>query len=379
MAEIRTLVSARKCANYEEAEEALGRVFDDIGAFELFRGKTVVLKVNLMKGVRPERALNTHPAFVRAAVRLARCSAKSVAIGDSSGLLAHTDECFEASGIGEVARQEGAKLLNFDKCSLVKKELNGKVLKSIFVARELLEAELLVTLPKLKTHTLNLMSCALKNQMGLLAGATKPAVHKIAPSVEALAHAIVDINSAIKFDLALVDAVVGLEGGGSLKGRPRFCGFVVAGLDLVAVDSVCASMVGFEPLDVPSTAVAAERGLGIADLSRIDIVGDGKDKSVAQFRPPGLDLKKNAFFSRIAYSVRAEAVKVAVNREKCQLAGTCARVCPVGAISLEPYPVIKEDCINCYCCYENCASGGIEIKTKWYLRPLVKKRMEGLA
>jgi ferredoxin len=254
----------------------------------------------------------------------------------------------------------------------------GRVLGDLLLPEAVLDAPVRITLPKLKTHTLTGLTCALKNQVGILPGGTKCAIHRVAGSPERLAQAVVDIAMAAPFHLGVVDAVVGLEGGGSAAGRPVAAGFVAGGRDLVALDACCGRLVGFEPREVPTTVAAAARGLGEARVGAVALDGIGDLEPLVRFARPGFDPKRLAPIGRLAYRLRERIVAPTVDRHRCQRCGECARVCPVDGIELAPGPRIGDGCVHCFACSERCPSGAMMLATPLYARRSLRQRTRGL-
>jgi len=368
-----------KCPAYDQVKEALLKAFTLLDVFPLFEHKSVFLKVNLMKGAPPERALNTHPEFIRAMIQIVRAQGGTVMVGDSSGLLGFTKPAFDAAGITAIVEEEGGELVNIDAGPLVKQDVEGTSMGSFWVSTKVLEAEVRVTLPKLKTHTLTQLTGAVKNQLGLLPGGTKPALHRIAPRVENFCRALVAINRAVTFDLAAMDGILALEGGGSDKGRPKHAGVLLVSRDLVALDSVAATIMGMEPSDVPTNPIGKELGLGESDLNRIEIRGDSLNECISPFRLPGREFKRIPFVARRVYQLRETIIKPTVVEESCTQCRRCVEACPVDAIEMNPLPKFKKNCINCFCCYECCPDNAIRLSSPWYFRPLVRKRLAGLS
>jgi len=373
-------VALARCERYEDAKHAIGGCLSRLGCLNLFRGKSVFLKVNLMKGAPPERAISTHPEFVRAMIQIVREQGGTVSVGDSSGVLGFTSEAFRASGIEAVCREEGAKLLNLDACVIVKKPVNGKVLDFIWTAENVLNADVLVTLPKLKTHSLTLLTGALKNQIGLLVGGTKCEVHLVAPRLREFAAAVADINAGVRFHLGVVDGIWGLEGGDSSKGWRKQSNLVAASTDLVALDAVCAHLMSIEPDEVLTTVAARERGLGTGTLSEIDVLGDSLESCRTSFARPGREMKRHPCIAKRIYRLRGRSLSPIALPDRCQKCRRCAELCPTRAIACDPYPRIDmAACIRCFACRENCPHGAMKLKCAWYLKPFYKRRAEGLA
>jgi len=381
----RARVSVLRCARYEGLERIIYTSLEKIGALALFKDKVALLKVNLMVSRPPEEAVNTHPEFLRWAVRVIKnLGAKKVRVGESSGAYGFTDEAFEHSGIARAAAQEGAELVNFDASAIRSYRINGNVLKEVYLPQDIFDADILVTLPKMKTHSVTTISCALKNQVGLLPGSTKVDVHRAAKDVRELSEAIIDINMAVRFNLALVDGVIGLEGNGPTNGSPIKSGLVIAGEDLVAVDSVSSFVMGFMPDSVLTNKIGASRGLGIADLEKIEIIGEKLEGVKLSFKRPGL--RRCARFNllapameRLYYHARAGAIRPVILKELCDLCGACKAVCPAAdAINLLSAPRITKSCVGCYACRGMCPKGAIKLKCKWFLKDAFRAKAKGM-
>ncbi|MEM2982895.1 MAG: DUF362 domain-containing protein [Candidatus Bathyarchaeia archaeon] len=363
--------------NYEEAERAIEEALKQIDGLDLIRKKRVFLKINLMKGAPPERAINTHPLFIRSMIRLVKKLGGEAVVGDSSGLCGFTEEALRFSGIADVLKEEGVRFLNGDAEVLFRKEYRGNILKEMWIPEELRNFDLLVTLPKFKTHPLTTLTGALKNQMGLLPGALKPAVHRIATTPEKLGHALVDINRAMPFHLAVMDGILALEGGGSMKGRPRKLGLVMASMDLLALDVVAAHIAGIDPKKVVTIRAGRERGIGAGELEMIKIVGHIPDTE--PFLLPSRDLKANPILGRFLYKIRERAILPRIRQEICDGCGMCVNICPVDAIEGGRVMRIEDgSCIGCFVCYHKCPNRAIERHVSWYMRPFVMRRFQNV-
>ncbi len=377
-AEPAATVALLRCPDYESVGQAIERLGDLLDLEDLFRGRSVLLKVNVMKGLPPERALCTHPEFVRAAIRLAGRTAKSVSVGDSSGVLGQTAAVLRSSGIARVAEEEGAEVINFDACRPVAVDLSGDGPDRLFVPEAVLRADLVVSLPKLKTHDINGLTGAVKNQVGLLPGGSKCFLHVGAATPEALARRIVRLNLRLPPALSIMDGVWGLEGGGSSKGRRKEFHIVAAGRDPVALDAVCASVMGLDPASIPTNRIGGELGLGCSDLEDIEIVGDGIEQCLSPCRPAPRTVKSLPVLGSFAYRIRGRSLRPKVEKAVCEQCRHCESLCPVDAIQYTPYPDIGPSCIFCYACYENCPVRAYRLAVRWYLGPLYSRRAGGL-
>jgi uncharacterized protein (DUF362 family)/ferredoxin len=372
-------VAARRCLDYPRAGEALAEALVDLGLGGVFAGRLVALKVNLMHGTPPGEARTTHPEFLRAVIRLVREGGGRARVVESSGIIGFTPEVLEATGVAAVAREEGAEVVNLDGGPFRRVPVpGGRYLTELLVAESLFECDLRVTLPKLKTHDLTTLTCALKNQVGILPGGTKCNMHQPADTPAKLAVAVAEIAEAVPFDLALVDAVVGLHGGGSRRGRPAPSGFVAAGRDLVAVDAVCGALVGIPPEEVAVTCVAAAKGLGEARLDRIRLSGLPSFEPLLRFERAGWDAKRLGPVARVAYHLRETLVAPVIDRDACTGTGDCAAICPVGAISMSPLPRISDACVHCHACRAVCPEGAVRLKPRPGMKTALRLRARGL-
>ena len=189
--------------------------------------------------------------------------------------------CLEVSGTAAVARELGVALvdLNRDERVEVRAE-DAFVMDSFAVARAAWEADVIVNLPVIKTHVRTGITCGLKNIKGVLPGGEKKRTHQLG-----LDRGIVDLNRVIKPHLTVVDAIVGMEGTWQYPEDSVRLGSILAGTDVVAVDAVCATMAGFDVEQILHVQLAAQEGLGIADLDRIEVRGVAISDVARRFIP----------------------------------------------------------------------------------------------
>ena len=386
----RPAVSLVKCPDYAP-DRVRCAVRDALGLLPAMDGllrsaRRVLLKPNLLSSSDPpERAVNTHPAFVRAVAEYFRERGCKVFIGDSCGSLApgSTAKAIEITGLTQVAQETGAELVDFDRAPSEEIAVpDHRVLDRVRVPRLLREVDLVVTLPKLKTHGLTLLTGAVKNQLGLVPGKGKKDIHLAAPKPAALAQAMVDIHSVARPQLAIMDAVVGMEGNGPAAGVARTIGLVIAGTDCAAVDAVAAAVVGYRPGEVETTRFAHERGLGEGRIEEIDVLGTAlEDAVVADFKKPPLGMSRIAFAVLPNWSVRWVISLLGgeypiVSNAHCARCGECVANCPTGALQEVngKIRVRRSRCIGCYCCTEICPEHAVRMT-----RPLVARSVRALA
>ncbi len=373
-------VSIVKCENYEhpKVKTAILESLELIGGLEkLVKPEdTVLLKVNVIAGFPPERAATTHPAVVGAMVEIVKEAGGIPWVGDSSGAYGFTAQSLELSGIKKACEDFGGKLINFESTGTYPVKVNGRVLNTINVAKPVIDCDVLVSLPKMKTHMLTKYTGAVKNFYGVIPGGGKAAIHRQAPTEESLSHAVVDIYSALKPELAVMDGIVGMEGDGATNGTPIASGVILSSTDCVALDAVASEVMGFSFRDILTTRFAHERELGVGELDKIEVMGEKiNDARVIFKKSRRTYYKLPTFLGKFVFKNAENMSKVEISGEDCKKCNICFESCPVSAITLEPEPFIdQEKCIKCYCCHELCRNGAVKLKTSYFGRRLLKQR-----
>jgi uncharacterized protein (DUF362 family)/Pyruvate/2-oxoacid:ferredoxin oxidoreductase delta subunit len=385
MTEPGRLVSVERCVDYDlpTVEGALARVLAPLGGMRAFvsPGQRVMLKVNLLTKAEPDRAVTTHPALVRAVVRAVKSAgAADVAIGDSPGgrtTAASARALFDVSGMAAVAAEEGARLVLLDDDVVRVPAPGGVLYQSFNVGREVVEADVLIDLPRLKTHGLMMMTGAVKNLFGCIPGLEKAQFHLKVPDRRDFGEMLVDLLLACEPDLSIMDAVVGMEGDGPSGGTPKAVGAVLASADAPALDVVAAAIAGFDPLEVYTIAAAYRRGMCPATADEIGAAGTPwREVAPAAFARPAKDLSAR-MPPAIGRFVRARisSKPVLKRADACTGCRTCERNCPVDAIRLvDGHPVFDYGaCIRCYCCQELCPEHALDLVTPWIVRSFVTR------
>lgn len=354
-------VSIIRCVDYETADvfNAVKRAVDLIGGIDTFvkSGMKVLLKPNLLSARVPEDAVDTHPEIVRAVVRLVKGAGAVPYIGDSPGGYGkNIYEVFEKSGIKRIAEEEGVELKRFTASRFV---------SGIPVARQIFDSDRVISIPKLKTHSITVLTAAIKNMFGAVVGLYKAQCHSRAPKEEDFSRIIAKVYSIARPHLTIVDGIIAMEGDGPSSGVIRQMNLIMAGEDAVAIDSCLAKIMGVEPLDILVTKKAYEAKLGEADLSKIEVMGDGLDTFIAKdFKLPQTTPLK--FLPRSVTNGIASLIKFKpyINIEICKRCNLCKIACPVNCIEIEKdyCRIDYKKCVRCLCCHEVCPYRAISIK-----------------
>jgi uncharacterized protein (DUF362 family) len=254
--------------------------------FELsLTGKRVVLKPNFVEH-DPDGVVNTHPALVAAAIEaFRRAGARHVVVAEGPGHYRDTEHLLTATGLHAVLREHRTRYvdLNYDDARPLRVGSHYTRLPHLYVPETLLEADLLVSMPKLKTHHWAGVTLSLKNMFGCIPGGIygwpKNVLHWAG-----IHESIVDINSTLPLPrFAIVDGIVGMEGNGPIQGEARRCGALIFGDDPVAVDATAARLMTIDPRKVRYLAEAG-RFLGNLGAERIDQAGETVDSLRQDFR-----------------------------------------------------------------------------------------------
>ena len=352
-------------ASYTNVAEVMPKILQQFPVD--WNGKRVLVKPNMLGHFNFDEnsGSTTHPAVVHAVVKALRSRGAQVIVGDNPALsgLQENERCARRSGILEAS--DGAYKNISDEVEEVR--LDSRLMDRILISRDVLEADLVVNLPRFKTHIFTTISGAVKNLFGIVLGGEKPKVHLKAPNNMAFSEALVDIYQIRPPEITIMDAIVGMEGNGpSTSGKLRPIGKILASDNAVSLDAVVCHMMGISPGKVNYMKVAMDRNLGETDPSRMDLIG--KLEVLPRFKLPIGFIANSRFGMVVNKWLTGIWVqnKVKVNTKACKRCYNCVKVCPPKAMHVpqkKDFPRVDEDlCILCYCCVEICPECALEVK-----------------
>jgi len=373
---MKTKVSVLKCDSYDEklVYNAVKKSLSDIN-FKFKKNSTVLIKPNILSQNKPENYITTHPTILDAICKILKENNCKIIIGDSSGFYKEggTKLAMKVSGIEEIAKKNKAELIPFEEAEIKKiKDNNAKILKEINIAKPVLEADLVINVPKLKTHSLMVFTGGVKNLLGTLPGGLKQKCHLIAKRDKEFGNLLLDIYQNIKPGLNIMDGVIGIEGEGpGTGGTPIKTGYILASENAIALDIVAQRITGMNPEEIVTTRDAIKRGL-FSNYNDVEIIGEFV--TVPYKKPMRFIRKVPTFLKDIPF--KQAIVFPYINKEKCKKCMVCVDMCPTKTIKLRNNFVFieKKGCINCYCCHELCPYNAITMKSSMLIEIAGKVR-----
>jgi len=367
-------VSIVKCQDYEEKKVSLSlrKSIDLLGGIRRFikAGDRVLLKPNLLYGKPPEKAVTTHPLIVKGMIQIIREAGGIPFIGDSpsiGGLV----KTAEKAGIKAVADEMGCPLVEFNRPILLPKE-RTKQFKQLEIDQAVLDADVIVNLPKWKTHTLMLLTLGIKNLFGCIPGTRKALWHlQAGEDRETFAQILVDLYQALKPSLTILDGIVGMEGNGPNSGRPIPIGLILASEDPLSIDQIVCDLLGIPRTSLLTNRVALGQGMG---KDEIEVLGERvEDIQIHNFQFPKLSQPNWNLPGFLGKALKnALSMKPRLEQALCTQCHQCLGICPPKALRGDRGEVLIEygKCIRCFCCQEVCPEGAIRIEPGWALRLL---------
>jgi uncharacterized protein (DUF362 family)/ferredoxin len=367
------------CESYDRdlVYKRLKKGIDLLGGIDKFVNKDekVLLKPNLLRGKDPDAAVTTHPSVFEAVIKILQDSGiDEITYGDSPGVGTPAGAA-KASRLQEVAKNFDIPLADFKDGQSVD-YYAGQVTKKFQIANGVLEADAIISLPKMKTHGLTRITGAVKNNFGCVYGLNKGMSHGRYQDAGSFSKMLIDLNRYLsnKMRLTIMDGVLMMEGNGPASGKAKVMEVLMLSDDPVALDASFARMIDLDPDYVPTIKYGHEMGLGNKDPENILLLGD--DASL--FFDPEFDVVRKPVDtderSKLANFGKLKGLllqKPVVDKDKCIGCGICQEACPLEKKAIKmvtrtrrTYPLyLYHHCIRCYCCQEMCPEGAISVKT----------------
>lgn len=368
------------CKSYgnEEVFEAVKKAVKCAGGFPDLSGKKVLIKPNLLSDAGYDTATTTHPEVVYAVSKLVLDAGGTLVIADSPGAgLLYTErtmkKLYEKGGILDVCDRLGINP-SYDLGSSEVSFPAGEKMKRFTIIQPAMEADVIISVCKLKTHMFTQFSGAVKNTFGVIPGHGKSVFHSRFPDGRDFSRMLIDLNECMKPDFVVMDAVIGMEGNGPMGGSPKFAGYIFASASPYALDITAQELIGMEPDRIGTTVAAKERGL----VDEILVSGDPVISIPDYVFPSTYHGPENhsSIWQRIFWKFMSVGNMYApypvVSKEKCTACGQCVRICP------EKAAVMKggvahfnlHECIRCYCCHEMCQFEAVDLKMGFFAKVL---------
>ncbi len=317
----------------------------------------VLLKINMLSAKGPDTAVNTHPDLVRAVAQTVKKAGANPYIGDSpAGTFSQRvlKKAYKRTGFEKLAAEEDIPL-NLDTGSKKVEIPDGLRLHRVPICDFAVNADKIIAVPKLKTHSMQYLTLACKIMYGAVPGLTKAKYHAQFPRKISFADMMLDVLSVVEPHLIVMDAIIAMQGQGPGSGDPVKLGLVMAATDCVALDIAVCEIIGVEPVAIPVLKRAKVRGLWPDNIEYPLL--KPRDVAYHGFRLPNT--------ADHLITGRKTPAKSPVVTDKCIACGDCENICPKEAIKVEGElaVVTYSKCIRCYCCHEICPEDAIVLRS----------------
>ncbi len=320
------------------------------------KGDNVLIKPNLLNATKPEKAVVTDPRFIEAVVKAVHNAEGIPVIGDSpSGPFTkrRLQKVYEKAGLIDLSKRLGIEL-NYDTRSTKMQIPDAETLNKTRICNYVRNADAIIALPKIKTHSLMIMTLATKIMFGVAPGLIKARYHAQFIKKPSFADMLLDILTVIPPDLILMDGVIGMQGNGPMSGTPIPINLIAASEHSIALDIAICKTLGIEPLGIPTLKQAKIRKLWPETIT------------YPIKNPNELQIKDFLLPSTAGHLITGEQKpnKHPVITEKCVACGECKQICPKKAITIKDgkAEINYKKCIQCYCCHEVCTYNAITLE-----------------
>lgn len=361
------VISRQTGYDYGQLKPVLFDMMDSLGGDRVTKGMNVLLKPNLLAPAAPDRAMLTHPHVVRAVAEYVLRKGASVRIADSPAM-GGFEKVLKESGIMKALEGLDVTFGEFKSSATVRIH---EPFHTIELAEDALNADMIINLPKLKTHCQMLLTLGVKNLFGCVVGFRKPEWHmKAGVARETFARVLVEIYNALRPAITILDGILAMEGDGPGKsGTPRHVGLLIGSDDAVALDMAVCTILGIPPDTLPTNKAAREMGI-VDDAVDLEGVFPGITLKMPEMTPLVFGPTLFRGVTRKYLTQRPVPLDGA-----CRLCGECRNYCPAHAISYAGKKIRfdYDACIRCYCCVEICPHAALRVD-----QPAVGKLITGV-
>ena len=337
--------------DYNKLKDDVRDVLEALGHVDISSGTKVLIKPNILGPAHPDLAMTTHPNVVRAVAEYALDKGAVVQVSDSIAMGSFS-EAIKDCGFEDALAGMPVRLAELTRSTTV---MTKGPFGSIDLSTDALEADVIINLPKLKTHTQMALTLAVKNLFGCVVGARKPEWHfRVGENKKLFAELLISIYDVLRPSINLMDGILAMEGQGpGTRGIPRQLGLIIASTDALSLDTAVCMMLGLKPHALMTNSAAKKLGL---EEEGFEITTDGAMREVRDFDiPDTTDLLFGPRFAR-GFLRRHIASRPVNLLEACKYCNECVKICPAHAI-MNPGKKLSFDyniCIRCYCCVEVC-------------------------
>ena len=381
---MKTKVSLQQCNSYkqEEVSLAIKALLEPLGNMSSFVKKNdkVLIKPNMLSCKEPERAATTHPSVIEAVVKECfEAGASEVWVGDSPpAIFGRTEDFWNKTGFAKATEAAGGKMLCFEKdekanvsFKVFGQDVTTPVIKKVF------DANVVISLSKMKTHNLTRITGAVKNNFGFIPGFAKALWHKKFTKVNEFSAFVSELAKALPVKLHIMDGIEAMDLQGPASGRVKKNNILIASESPVAVDMGFCKIVGLKPESVPIMKYCKSIGWGPASFEEVEFIGTELQKCIVKgyIIPPAppvylipdfvLDLIRKMIWTGPN-----------LKENKCVKCGRCKNICPAKAIEITAKGASfdRNKCISCFCCMEVCPVESIEMKASPLMAIILKLR-----
>jgi len=375
-----TLVSIVSVKNLEEIELKTKQAIDLIGGMNeiVKKGDLVLLKPNFVAPRQSYTGTVTDLNIVKKVIDEVRDCGGEPILGDMAGIEFDTERTLEILGVKAFAKKMKVKIVDFLKHERVDVKItDGVIFRKLKLSKIVFDSDVIINIPKVKTHNITIASLGMKNLMGFLTTEDRRWAH-----INGIDQAILDLNKVIRPQLTIADGVIAMNGDGAVYGDPVRLGVIAAGKKVAAVDKVCCQIMGLDPRKVPHIELAYKSGFE-SDIIKI------KGESIDNISKITFGVKKGQLYRQVyrgmyaidyVYSrifkektiiprlVSIVGTKPRINSKICNYCGICENVCPVKAIRIDwsrsRIKIDRDKCmrVRCLLCFEACPQGAINVK-----------------